>query len=293
MVHAKVLLDTDIGSDVDDAFCLAYLLAQPRCDLLGVTTVTGEAEERAKMASALCRMAGQDIPVFPGKEEPLHISQVQKTAPQARALEKWDHAEEFPKGRAVEFLAETIRENPREITLLTIGPLTNIGYLFEENPDIAGLLKGLVMMCGTYREGHPSGGREWNFSGDPHATAIVFGSDARLIRAVGLNVTTRLKMGSEEVRERFRSPLMEPVLDFAEIWFEGNDGVTFHDPLAATTIFDEGICAFTRGRVGVELEKKDLMGTTYWCPGGDDAPHEVAVEVDEGRFFSHFLSVVD
>lgn len=67
----KILLDTDIGSDIDDALCLAYLLAQPRCQLLGITTVSGQVEERARLASALCRHAGMDIPIFPGAEAPL------------------------------------------------------------------------------------------------------------------------------------------------------------------------------------------------------------------------------
>ena len=58
----KILLDTDIGSDIDDSICLAYLLAQPNCELLGITTVTGEAKNRAMMASALCKVAGKDIP---------------------------------------------------------------------------------------------------------------------------------------------------------------------------------------------------------------------------------------
>ena len=62
----KLLLDTDIGSDIDDAVCLAYLLAQPACDLLGITTVSGEADHRAMLASALCRVAGRDVPIFPG-----------------------------------------------------------------------------------------------------------------------------------------------------------------------------------------------------------------------------------
>ncbi len=67
----KILLDTDIGSDIDDAVCLEYLLANPKCDLLGITTVTGEAERRAQMASALCAVAGKKVPIFPGREEPL------------------------------------------------------------------------------------------------------------------------------------------------------------------------------------------------------------------------------
>ena len=64
-----VLLDTDIGSDIDDAVALAYLLAQPRCDLLGITTVSGLPIERAKLASAICKTASKDIPIIPGYED--------------------------------------------------------------------------------------------------------------------------------------------------------------------------------------------------------------------------------
>src|SRR6266487_2151781 len=96
----KLLLDTDIGSDIDDALCLAYLLAQPACELLGITTVTGEAEKRAMIASALCKVAGKNIPVYPGAPEPLLIGQKQQIASQARALGKWDHDTSFPRGEA-------------------------------------------------------------------------------------------------------------------------------------------------------------------------------------------------
>src|SRR5260370_378469 len=82
------LLDTDIGGDIDDALCLAYLLAQPACELLGITTVTGEAEKRAMLASALCKVAGKHVPIFPGVEYPLLAAQRQPDAPQARALQK-------------------------------------------------------------------------------------------------------------------------------------------------------------------------------------------------------------
>ena len=86
MTAEKLILDTDIGSDIDDAVCLAYLLAQPRCDLLGITTVTGEADKRAMMASALCKAAGKSIPIYPGCEQPLLVAQGQPQAPQAAAL---------------------------------------------------------------------------------------------------------------------------------------------------------------------------------------------------------------
>jgi purine nucleosidase len=136
----KILLDTDIGSDIDDAICLAYLLAQPECELLGITTVSGEAEKRAMLASALCKIAQKQIPIYPGAEEPLLVPQGQIKAPQAKALEKWEHDTRFSHGHAVDFLRQTIHSYPGQVTLLTIGPLTNIALLFRLDPDIPYLL---------------------------------------------------------------------------------------------------------------------------------------------------------
>ena len=135
----KILLDTDIGSDIDDAVCLAYLLAQPDCDLVGITTVSGEAIKRAQMASSLCKVAGKSVPIFPGVERPLLNDALQREASQAVALEKWDHETSFPEGQAIPFMQDLIRSNPGEITLLTIGCLTNAALLFARQgqlPDI-------------------------------------------------------------------------------------------------------------------------------------------------------------
>jgi inosine-uridine nucleoside N-ribohydrolase len=257
----KILLDTDIGSDIDDAVCLAYLLANPACDLLGITTVTGEPVKRAQIASALCRLANRDIPIFPGAENPLQIKQYQPLAPQAEALANWPHQVSFPEGQAVPFLRDKIRSQPGEVTLLGIGPLTNIGTLFRTDPEIPKLLKRLVLMCGVYTDRLPGvGPLEWNAIGDPHATAIVFQSPAQFHRLIGLDVTSQVRLPALEVRQKFQAGLLRPVLDFAEVWFRNIDTITFHDPLAATTIFDDQICSFERGQVDVELLVVQLDG---------------------------------
>src|SRR5574338_1640823 len=101
----KVLLDTDIGTDVDDAVALAYLLSHPDCELLGLTTVTGEAVKRASLASVVCKAAGKEIPIYPGAEQPMNGEQRQSVAQQAVALPRWPHQTEFPMNQAVDFLA--------------------------------------------------------------------------------------------------------------------------------------------------------------------------------------------
>ncbi len=283
----KVLLDTDIGSDIDDALCLAYLLAQPECELLGITTVTGDVEKRAMLASVQCKVAGKAIPIYPGASEPLLIAQKQPDVPQAKALDRWEHETSFPRGAAIEFLRQTIRQHPGEITLLCIGPLTNIALLFRSDPEIPSLLKGLVLMCGIYSRGGP-GACEWNALVDPHATSIVYRAAPPLHRSIGLDVTLQVTMQTEQFRQRGQTQLLRPVLDFADAWFQHNDTVTFHDPLAATTLFAPDICTFERGSVTIELASERVAGLTYWQAG---KTHEVATQVRPERFFEHYFGV--
>ncbi len=291
----KILLDTDIGTNIDDAVCLVYLLSHPECELVGITTVTGEPEKRAMMASALCRAARKDTPIYPGASVPMVVAQKQTHAAQAEALGRWDHETRFPEGEAVEFLRRTIRAHPHEIILLTIAPLTNIGLLLSLDPEIPSLLKGLVMMCGRF--GGPVqgtyGATEWNASGDPHATAIVYRSQVQMHRSVGLDVTSWVTMGAREFRDAFRPyARCRPLLDFAEIWFRERKGTTFHDPLAAATIFEPALCEFRRGRVDVDLSGTELMGKTTFWEGKADGPHEIAAVVEPARFFDHYFSIL-
>ncbi|GHO47976.1 nucleoside hydrolase [Ktedonospora formicarum] len=283
----KVLLDTDIGSDIDDAICLAYLLAQPACDLLGITTVSGEAQKRAMLASALCEVAGRDVPIYPGIERPLLSVVKQPTAPQAEALARWQHKQDFPQNEAITFLEQTIRAHPGEVSLLAIGPMTNIALLFATYPDIPYLLKSLVLMCGQFA---PSG-REWNALNDPYAAEIVYRAPVAVHRSIGLDVTTQVRMPASEFRQHCDTPLLRPVLDFAEVWFQQSETVTFHDPLAAATIFDRSLCSFSYGNVSVEIKDEAKSGQTYWQPGGIQTRHEVALAVNVEGFLKHYFGV--
>jgi purine nucleosidase len=293
-MSTKVILDTDIGSDIDDAVCLAYLLSQPDCELLGITTVSGEPVKRAMMASAMCKIAGKNIPIYPGAEKPLLVPQRQPHATQAKALDKWEHDKDFPQFEAVEFLRKTIRKYPGEVILLPIGPMTNIALLFSIDPEIPKLLKGIVLMSGFYEKMKPSQApMEWNVMCDPHAAAIVYNAPVKIHRSIGLDVTLQVTMEKEEVRKNFKADILKPVVDFAEVWFENAKELTFHDPLAATTIFDKEICSFERGKVDIEIHKGDLMGATYWKQDDENGVHEVALEVNRDRFFEHYFSVVN
>lgn len=296
----KVLLDTDIDitGDIDDVMCLAYLLAQPACELLGVTTVSWATDKRAMVASALCKAAGQRVPIFPGAETPLllPLPAVEPRQPydiERAVLERWDHQEAFPRGQAIEFMRQTIREHPGQVILLAIGPLTNIALLFAIDPELAGLLKGLVIMAGMFGS-HGSGAtrREWNAMLDPHASAMVYRAAVGLHRSLGLDVTEQLKMSADQVRQHLRGNQSQILGDMLETWFRTSDSITFHDPLAGATIFQPDLCQFERGTVEIELASEQLRGLTYWAPVTLDSRHEVATQVDGTRFFEHYFSIV-
>ncbi len=286
----KVLFDTDIGSDIDDAVALAYLLRQPHCELLGITTVTGDSQGRAALAASLCDLAGVEVPIYPGEEQPLKIEQMQPEAPQTRRLE--GPRREFPENSAIEFLADTIRANPGEVTLLAVGPLTNIALLFTRYPDVPALLDSLVWMGGKYSDyPTPWGPTEWNAIVDPDAAYQVLSSPEIRTTCFGLDITWRLSMTPAKVAERFRGdPLLERVLDWSAVWFEERELLHFHDPLAAVSIFDPTVATHRRGLIDVDLEPGDHRGVTRFSPiPGSDI--RVASGVDPDAFFSAYFSV--
>ncbi len=306
----KIILDTDIGTEVDDAITLAYLLANPDAEILGITTVTGEALERAKLASVLCRIAKKDIPIYPGCENPILVPQIELYAPQKAILHKWEHDTEFIKNRAVTFMQEMIHRYPGEITLVCIAPLTNIGLLFAMDPEIPQLLKRIVLMCGspTYtRYDNTSekmsamqdsdyivlgskGVLENNALIDPHATKLVYEAPVKEHITCGLNVTSRLIMKPEEAEKIFHHALLEPVLDIAKEWFKDEERVTFHDPLTAVSLFHEDVCDFERGNLTIDTESRLLCGFTYWRPD-KEGRHQVAMNVDRELFFKYLFEV--
>jgi purine nucleosidase len=294
-----ILLDTDIGSDIDDALALAYLIKQPKCKLLGVTTVSGEPHLRASIVDSILQQTGHsDISVHVGAEAPLLRDQNQPRAPHydvisARSKE-FPHKAFAPTLTAIDFLRQTIREHPGQITLLAIGPLTNIALLFKVDPEIPSLLKRLVIMGGqhtAWTNAYKSVA-EWNILCDPHAAAIVFASDVKLT-AVGLEVTTRCRLDSDQCRKSLEMPGVPTVLmPMAAHWLGHQKYVTFHDPLAAALIFEPEFCKLERGLIEVETVSAKASGMTHWTSDPLNGKHYAASSVDSDAFFAHYFDIL-
>jgi inosine-uridine nucleoside N-ribohydrolase len=292
-----VILDTDIGNDIDDCICLSYLLQQSRCELLGVTTVSGPTRHRAAMADALCRAAGRsDIPIHAGIDRRIVGGEViQPDIPQFEVLAKHPHREpdDFENYSAVDFLRRAIRARPGEITLLGIGPMTNLGVLFASDPQIPSLLKRLVLMCGVFTGRQLNSPRtEWNAKLDPIATSIVYRARPPEHISIGLDVTLSCRKPAAECMQRFRA-MGGPfaiTADATEVFARNRSAVIFHDPLAAAVIFEPGVCQYRAGEVTVDITSALAPGGTFFKES-ESGPHRVAWEVDIDRFFAHFFGV--
>ena len=285
-----ILLDTDIGDDIDDALALVYLLKHPRCELLGVTTVFGDPVERARLADAVCIAAGcTDVPIHAGAPGTLRNprSNPHRRVPQAVVLERWEHRREWAPGTAVEFMYETIASRKGRVVLLSIGPLTNVARLFSHHPEAAGMLAGYYLMGGAFGHGRFGEGPEWNTRADADATQVAYAAPVRRHVSVGLDVTKQCVIPAAEARRRLSGPALDIVAEMAAVWFGRRDEIVLHDPLAAALVFEPNLCTLKTGRVEMDVER----GMTKFS-GDEGGPHQVAVDVRSETFVKHFFEVV-
>jgi inosine-uridine nucleoside N-ribohydrolase len=250
-----VLLDTDIGSDIDDAFALALLLVGPEVELCGVTTVGREPQTRALIVCRLLSAAGRrDIPVAAGAP-PQPDEEIEKQGryvqdPAARS----ERTSKPVKESAVELLYRQLKSRPGELTILAIGPLTNIGRLLHDHPDCKPWIKRIVLMGGSVRVGYKEKSPpepEWNIKLDVPAAQTVFTSGVPLVVAP-LDATAMLKL-KEPLRRRLfavRKPLTDSVQALYRLW--GETTPTLFDPVAAMLCFDERFCTLERLRLRVD-----------------------------------------
>lgn len=268
-----ILLDTDIGTDVDDAFALALILASPELDLRGVTTVGRDPRTRARIVCRfLTAMERGDIPVAAGAA-PQPDEEIEKQGRYANPAGD-RRASQPVKETAVDFLYQQLKARQGELTLLTIGPLTNIARLFREHDDCKPWIKRIVMMGGSVRAGY--NGRapaepEWNIKCDRAAAQTVFASGVPLVVAP-LDATTMLKL-EEPLRRRLfqaETPLTHQVQALYRLW--GAATPTLYDPVAVMLCFDERFCTMEDMRLEV-----DDKGMTRIVKGAANARAATAI----------------
>ena len=290
MQKVKVIIDTDIGSDIDDTLCLAYLLKQPLCEILGVTTCSSEPQKRAEIVDSIGRYIGRELPIYVGRDMPIIGKQKQVAVHQYSVLDRLEHRNEFPQNTAIEYMKQMIEEYPYEIVLVAIGPFTNLGALFTAYPHLANLVKEIVCMGGSFfEEGQAFTQQEWNIFNDAYAAEILFQSGVK-ITVAGLDVTLRTKTSAQAFLMEQHSKVMEVVALYTENFTKRTDDMYYHDVIPAVYLFEKSIAKTKVGTVHVGLGE-DFACTHF--TESSDGNIEVMYDLDVKTFFEHYFTIVN
>jgi purine nucleosidase len=277
-----VILDCDPGQD--DAVAILLALASPdEIELLGITTVAGNVPlaKTQRNARLMCDVAGRrDVPVYAGSPRP--ILRPLYTAEYVHGKEGIDGAEirdpETPlaEGHAVDFLVDRLgRAEEDSITLVAVGPLTNVASALIKAPELASKIREIVLMGGAMREGgNTTPSAEFNMYVDPHAARVVF-ECGRPITVMGLDVTHQVLATPARV-ERIRAlgtkaaeTVASMLLFFNRFDTEkyGSEGAPLHDPCTIAFLLKPSLFRGKRVRIDVETSSELTMGATavdFW-----------------------------
>ena len=278
------VIDTDIGDDIDDAFALALALRSPELRIVGITTAFGDTELRARLVDRYLAAVGRsDIPVAAGVATP-HSNVFTQSA---YALREPDH--KHPDG--VAFLLDQIRAHPGEITLIAIGPETNLAAAIQRDAATFRKVKRVVLMGGSVYRGYGDEHRppepEWNIDRDPAAAKALFASGVPIFMMPLDSTQVHLEAKDREQIFSFGSPLTDQLTLLYHQWVAHTDNhapdPTLFDPVAVTYAIRPELCPAKPLRIEV-----DDKGMTLPVDGSPNA--QVCVRSDEQGFLSLLLT---
>ncbi|CAM3386859.1 nucleoside hydrolase [Marinicrinis lubricantis] len=301
----SVIMDVDTG--VDDALAIAYACRSEELQLLGFTTCFGNVPVELATVNTLyiLELLGSDAPVIPGAEKPLlrtdphpysyHVhgenglGNAAAPAPRRKAQRKY----------APDFIWEQVCQHPHEVTLIMVGPLTNLALAIQKEPKIVDLVERVIVMGGAVQvPGNVTPVAEANIYADPEAADLVFRSGIPLT-LVGLDVTMQTLLPLRHLDHwraqntsvsRFFADMTEFYIQAYKGFYPGIGGCALHDPLAVGAAICPGFVTEVPMHVRVETEGSS-KGQTIALP--DQAPNiQVCVGVDEKSFLEHFLKRV-
>lgn len=308
----KVIIDCDPG--VDDAIALILAIESPQLDVIGITTASGNVHvtKGTKNALRIVELTQTDIPVFIGAEEPLYIEPGKPPdyVHGADGLGNVNFPEPFVEPNqkpAACFIAEKIREEPGEITLLAVGRLTNVALALALEPRLTDLVNELVVMGGAVHvPGNVTPVAEANIHGDPHAADIVFTSFSR-ITMIGLDVTTKVIIDEKYLtRIKQEVPIygdfISKVSQFYINFYKstGVNGMYAHDPTAVAYMLNPGLFSTVKAPIRVITDGK-AIGETVMAHNTFTANQEpwrekplinIAVEVDDDEVLNLFYNIL-
>ena len=316
MTSATVIIDTDPGlgkpgSVIDDGLAIAFALASPEIDVLGLTIVNGNVDAPAGYASAtalLDRLGRNDVPVKLGANKPLRqdmntVWRVFGRDLSAPAASTGSAAYASDEADAVAWMVDQVSRRPGEVTILAIGPMTNIAQAVRTDPAFAENVREVLVMAGnaTGRVENIEVVADFNVLVDPEAMDIVLRSGVP-VRMIGIDQTSRVMLTPQDavwLREVGGATAVTAWLaDYVDAWIDherhssgGTDAwCLLHDPLVVAALTRPGFFEFARFDARLDLYRGEVVMTRERRTGGvPGSAVDAAVEIDVEQFHAHFL----
>lgn len=306
MQKTKLLIDTDIGDEIDDALAIYYAM-KCSAEIVGITTVFKNTDERARITKRLLSLYGrgyENVPVFAGYGTPLNESpeKYPHTCHYHEKLSDKKYAPDGGEDDAVDFIIDCCEKYGDDLVIVAIGPFTNIARAIQKSPKSLNKAKKVVIMGGAYYRQYA----DWNVSCDVEAADIMFSALDNL-HCVGADVTHRLLLSADEHRvlqNCKNDRAAEEIAELIRLWSVVNPGrcPTLHDPLAIEYALNGNVCEVERARIKVLTEgyargltlnvdayDKDYLNPIY--AGNTVNKVIVAKDVNAGAFIEKFLNV--
>jgi len=285
----KVIVDMDIGDDIDDAFALGLLLQSPEIEIVGITTAWGDTALRAQLLERMLRETGHSqIPVAQG------VRTVNNPQPftQARYAQR---GKPLPQVDAIAFMLEQIKRQPDQITLLALGPLTNVGAAIERDAATFGKLKQVVMMGGSVRSGYRKSqyvparpaDKEYNIVSDIPGAQKLFTAGVPIVMMPVDSTQIRLDEVERNALLGHGSPVTDQLALLYHQWIDAyqpwsSNMPSLFDVMPVTWLLDPAVCPTTPLHIVVDQE-----GYTREQQGKPNA--QVCLASDQKRFFEIFM----
>ncbi|TJY43323.1 nucleoside hydrolase [Cohnella pontilimi] len=305
-----IILDVDTG--IDDSLAIAYAIHSPELEVLGITTCFGNVtvEEATRNTLIVLEHLDSEVPVIPGAGKPLFRFPLKGNTVHIHGHDgigntlSGEPARSALNGHAAGFIVEQARQRPKELTIVTVGTLTNLALAIMSAPELVELVDRVVIMGGAVTvPGNVTPTAEANIYADPEAAEFVFRSGIP-ITLVGLDVTMQTLLPRRELqgwREKggqlggFLADMTDFYIDAYERFNPGIGGCALHDPLAVGVAIDPSFIRTVPMHVQVDVEGVHSLGRTVGDRRSKPAsgPNmDVGLEVDAVRFLDHFLSRV-
>lgn len=306
----KIILDVDTGTD--DAVALMVAALSPDIELVGATTVNGNTAVHnctENTLRVLDWIGLPQVPVHQGMTRPLARAQMTQLNPASRIhgdlLDLPPATSTVQSGHAVDWLIDTYLASSGDITLVPVGPLTNIATAIQKEPRILEMIPEIVIMGGAHDHGNSTASAEFNIWLDPEAARIVVNC-GRPIRLVTLDATHRALVSLDDCRalRALGTPAGEAAARFVEKRIEGYDATQpmhranaapVHDALAVCAVIDPTIITTHLIPVDVETVGELSVGRTvcdFRFRGGKPANVQFAMDADEGKFVRMLLEIL-